>query len=227
MPPEAEVPQPGAADERSEPSRRRVPAPEDGRPGGGVSVWVLAGVVVLLGLDLWTKAAVFDWLGPPGDPGHRRHVVLGDWLAIWPQTNAGAAFGRFKDWPHALVTGRVIAVLLLFWLLWRTERERRWLRLALTLVVAGALGNLYDNLFLPAPEGKPFGEVRDFIDVYFTGWDYHFPTFNVADSCITVGAVLLLLTSLGRREEPAAEGAAEPADAGGAGQPGQAREPAA
>jgi signal peptidase II len=42
--------------------------------------------------------------------------------------------------------------------------------------------------------------VRDFIDVYFAAFDWHFPTFNVADSCITVGAVLLLGTSLFGRE---------------------------
>jgi signal peptidase II len=49
--------------------------------------------------------------------------------------------------------------------------------------------------------------VRDFIDVYFASWDWHFPTFNVADSCITVGAALLLLSGLFSRSEPAAEAA--------------------
>ena len=45
--------------------------------------------------------------------------------------------------------------------------------------------------------------MRDFIDVYFYGWDWHFPTFNIADSCITVGAILLLLSGLGASREPA------------------------
>ena len=75
----------------------------------------------------------------------------------------------------------------------------------MVLILAGALGNLYDNLFyeplVPVPD-KPYGPVRDFIDVYFEVWDYHFATFNVADSCITVGAVLLLLTGLFGRKDP-------------------------
>ena len=50
---------------------------------------------------------------------------------------------------------------------------------------------------------RPFKPVRDFIDVYFTGWDWHFPTFNVADSCISVGAVLLLLSGLGPKRAKA------------------------
>jgi signal peptidase II len=68
---------------------------------------------------------------------------------------------------------------------------------ALVLVLAGAVGNLYDNLFL-AREGETFGQVRDFVDVYFTAWDWHFPTFNVADSCISVGAVLLFVSSFAK-----------------------------
>ncbi|MEZ5976636.1 MAG: signal peptidase II [Planctomycetota bacterium] len=80
-------------------------------------------------------------------------------------------------------------------LLARTHRSSRVLMTALVLVLSGALGNLYDNLFRTPPEGRPFGMVRDFVHVYFERWEYHFPTFNVADSCITVGAVLLVLSS--------------------------------
>jgi signal peptidase II len=68
---------------------------------------------------------------------------------------------------------------------------------ALVLILSGAAGNLYDNLFMaPRRPGARFGEVRDFLDVYFPVWDWHFPTFNVADACITVGAVLLIASSL-------------------------------
>jgi signal peptidase II len=82
-------------------------------------------------------------------------------------------------------------------LLARTPTGRGIFTTALVLVLGGALGNLYDNLFLNLPhEGRPFGPVRDFIDVYFRAFDWHFPTFNVADSCITVGAALLLLSGL-------------------------------
>jgi signal peptidase II len=69
------------------------------------------------------------------------------------------------------------------------------------------MGNLYDNLFMPSGE-LPFGQVRDFIDVYFRVWDWHFPTFNVADSCISVGAVLLFLSSWSK--DPATPPAPQP-----------------
>jgi signal peptidase II len=124
--------------------------------------------------------------------------------------NPGMAWGIDAIPAPILVGGRVLAVLLLAWLLARAERGRVLMTWALALILAGAMGNLWDNLALgnlvSRPAGAPleFGKVRDFIDVYFTAWDWHFPTFNVADSCITVGAVLLLATSLwGGRGEPA------------------------
>lgn len=170
-------------------------------------------VAALIGLDLWTKAAVFAWL--EGDPvgvverdhcGHWRYPLAGEWLAFMVHENPGAAFGRFGDWPRTLVFGRVVAVIVLAIALWRTKREHTLLLWGVVLVAAGAAGNLYDNLFLSPPEtgpnaGHPFGLVRDFIDVYFGIWDWHFPTFNVADSCITVGAVCFLLYSFVHKEE--------------------------
>jgi signal peptidase II len=67
------------------------------------------------------------------------------------------------------------------------------MRLALVLILAGAAGNLYDRFV--------YGYVVDFLDVYVS--DYHWPAFNVADSCITIGVGLLLLDSvLGGAREP-------------------------
>jgi signal peptidase II len=121
-----------------------------------------------------------------------------------------------------LVLGRVAAVGLLAWLLWRSNGRPRLALWAMVLVLAGALGNLIDNLGLGCrEEGHPFGLVRDFIDVWFRseawGWDWHFPTFNVADSCITVGAVLWVLSGFVHRAEP--EPAPEPPDAEDAADP--------
>lgn len=180
---------------------------------------------LLIALDLWSKHAVFAWFN--GDPeglvrdahGHSRLPVLGNWLALMTSLNPGAAFGKGGDIQQYLVIGRVAAVLLLAWLLYRAERQRPVLLTALVLVLAGALGNLYDNLLMDRPDdAHPFGLVRDFIDVFFTRWDYHFPTFNVADACISVGAVLLLLSGFGG-DSPASEAApagealvSEPAD---------------
>jgi len=76
----------------------------------------------------------------------------------------------------------------LFWFLTRTDRAARLQQLVLSLILAGALGNLYDN-FTRADRS-----VRDFLHfsgTWFGGWD--FPAFNVADSCITVGAITLFV----------------------------------
>lgn len=159
----------------------------------------------LIALDLWSKAAVFAYLGEPRMPapgalveydlhGHPRHLILGEWLTFMTSLNPGMAWGFDRLPTHVLVYGRVAAVLVLLWLVLRTPPQRRLMGIALVLVLSGAMGNLYDNLFTVS-EGRPFGQVRDFIDVYFAVWDWHFPTFNVADSCITVGAVLLFASS--------------------------------
>ena len=166
----------------------------------------MAWVAGLVGIDLWSKAWVFARLGPPLRPsgdtavvfdvhGHPREELIGEWLAFMTSLNPGMAWGFNRLPSHVLVYGRCAAVLLLVWLLARNPVSRRWMTLALVLVLAGAVGNLHDNLFMGSSSNGPFGEVRDFIDVYFAHWDWHFPTFNVADSCISVGAVLLFLAS--------------------------------
>lgn len=171
-------------------------------------------VIVLLVADLWSKSAVFAWL-PTLDPGlvrpdchshaTERYKVWGDWLALMLSLNPGMAWGFDKLPPWLLVGGRIVAVCFLAWLVARTPSSRRVLTIALVLILSGALGNLYDNLFEPRKAGATFGEVRDFIDVYFTAWDWHFPTFNVADSCISVGAVLLFVSSFAK--DPPADAA--------------------
>jgi signal peptidase II len=182
-----------------------------GRPSFRTLATRLAVAAALVVADLWSKAAVFAWLEPHpagvlvvDDHGHARYRIFGDWFAFYLTTNPGMAWGFDKLPPWLLVGGRCLAVLFLLWLVVTTPRERRVLAASLTLILSGAVGNLYDNLFLAPPEGRSFGEVRDFLDVYFSRWDWHFPTFNVADACISVGAVLLLGASFLTKEEPAA-----------------------
>lgn len=101
--------------------------------------------------------------------------------------NAGAAFsfladaGGWQRWFFTLVA--VIAVgLILTWLA-RLRADERLQGAALALILAGALGNLYDRIQL--------GHVVDFLDFHWGYW--HFPAFNIADASITVGAILILL----------------------------------
>jgi signal peptidase II len=175
------------------------------RPAVATLALRLLGAGLIVALDLSSKASVFAWLerlrvegGLAWDShGHPRYPIADGWLTFMLSRNPGAAFGQLESFPWFLVLGRSAAAVFLIWLLVRLPKGRPWFTAALVLVLGGALGNLYDNLFLRVPgDGRPFGMVRDFIDVYFGAFDWHFPTFNVADSCITVGAVLLLLSSL-------------------------------
>lgn len=182
------------------------------------------------GLDEFEYAAWSETRPPPHFPAPRcehgytrRYPVLGTWLALMTTENYGAAFGQFGQFPHVLVGGRILAVLFLTWLLVRghagapAQRGQGWITVAMTLVLAGAVGNLIDNLWTGAPkDGHPYLGVRDFIEVWFMplGWDYHFPSFNVADSCISVGAVLWVLAGLFHQREAASDAPQADADAG-------------
>jgi signal peptidase II len=142
--------------------------------------WLWVTVAVLL-LDQGTKLLA-DSAMALHDP-----IVLLPSLALTKAYNTGAAFsflGEASGWQRWFFSGLAVAVcgILLAWLRrlpateWRTA-------LALALILGGAVGNLVDRVI--------YGHVIDFIDVYYQTW--HWPTFNVADSAITLGAALLLL----------------------------------
>jgi lipoprotein signal peptidase len=107
--------------------------------------------------DLWSKALVFRWmegLEAARSEQLRHSASLGkDYYPIWGEKitfmlslNPGAAFGQLDQWPFLLVGGRICAGLFLIWLLVRSPKGRPVFNSALVLVLAGALGNLYDNL---------------------------------------------------------------------------------
>ncbi len=109
--------------------------------------------------------------------------------------NRGISFGlmnresALSDWILPLVAVIIVAVLSVW--LWRNDRIV--VAVAIGLVIGGALGNVIDRL--------RFGAVADFLDFHAAG--IHWPAFNVADTGITVGAVMLVLESLfARRESP-------------------------
>ncbi|HJO26592.1 MAG TPA: signal peptidase II, partial [Planctomycetota bacterium] len=130
-----------------------INAPPAGRASGGLILRRFLFALAIVGLDLWSKHAVFEWLSPiqhqlPRDAcgfSHPRQPLIGNWLTFMLSYNRGAAFGQFASFPYLLVGGRVVAVLFLSWLLVRTPRGRGLHTAALVLVLGGALGNLYDN----------------------------------------------------------------------------------
>ena len=109
--------------------------------------------------------------------------------------NMGAAFsflseaGGWQRWFFSLI-GVVVTVVIVVWLS-RLSARQSLLALALSLVLGGAIGNLWDRILL--------GYVVDFIDLYYR--HYHWPAFNVADAAITLGALLLILESLSASKE--------------------------
>ena len=100
--------------------------------------------------------------------------------------NTGGAFGMFSglQFPHfhtlfILIT--VLAIGFIGFLYWKLPTHQYWPAMGMALIVSGAIGNLVDRIRL--------GKVTDFIDVHF--YSYHWPAFNIADSAITTGSVIL------------------------------------
>lgn len=105
--------------------------------------------------------------------------------------NRGAIFGFFSrsgSQPlYILLTlTSLVALSLVIYFFFKTPRSERLLKTSLSLILGGALGNMADRIFR--------GYVVDFLDFYIKGW--HWPSFNVADSCITIGAFLLIFILL-------------------------------
>jgi len=145
--------------------------------------WLWLSALVLV-LDQATKWAAVHWL----DYAHPVPVLPAFNLTLLHNTGAAFSFlsdaGGWQRWLFAAVA-LVVSALLVVWLA-RLRADERWTAASLALVLGGAVGNLIDRL--------AYGHVIDFIDLYWG--QYHWPAFNVADSAITVGVLVLLLTSL-------------------------------
>ncbi len=145
--------------------------------------------------DQWSK-----WLVEEHLPPLVSRVVLPGFLDLTHVRNTGVAFGLFAARGNLLgtlgLTALGLAAMAIIGLYFhRTPSNERLLLGSLALILGGALGNLIDRFFS--------GGVTDFIDFYYRS--YHFHTFNLADSAITIGICLMALDALfGRRSEPAA-----------------------
>jgi signal peptidase II len=146
--------------------------------------------VAALALDIVTKVVVVSTLA-----GHEPVRILGGAVYLQVIRNGGAAFSLATGmtWVLAIVAAAVVVAII--WLAGRL-RSAGW-AIGLGLVLAGALGNLTDRVFrAPSPLQ---GHVIDFISVFKPNGDA-WPIFNVADSCICVGGVLIVLLSLFGRD---------------------------
>ena len=144
------------------------------------------------------------------------HIREGDAITVIPRVfrithveNPGAAFSLFTDSPHPEVTRWVLigfsllAAIVVAIVLARIGRRFSLTALSMALVLGGAIGNVWDRL--------RDGTVVDFLEVHIV--HYHWPDFNIADSAIVIGGILLLLDSLRSsspvKEETAGAGASE------------------
>lgn len=144
----------------------------------------LAFIPGLVALDLATKAWARNELryGEPIEVLPFFNLTLG--------YNRGVAFGLLND-AGGLVVLLVTAAISLLFGVWFWREPRPLTRLGLAFVLGGALGNFFDRLSR--------GEVTDFLDLH--GWGQHWPAFNLADTAITCGAVLLVIDMLRDRRE--------------------------
>jgi signal peptidase II len=140
-------------------------------------------------LDLWSKNAVFSWLGSRGQDGF---TIIEGFLQLQLAVNSGAAFGIAEGQRWLLIAVSVAALVVVIAVFLFAGTDRKITHVALALFAAGVSGNLYDRLFND-------GLVRDFIDVvYWPG--RHWPAFNVADSSLCIAVGLLILSGFATRQ---------------------------
>jgi len=153
-------------------------------------LWLTLAVVLL---DRATKA----WFESQTAEGWR-HEVIHHFIYFVRASNPGIAFSFFADstspWTRViLITGSLIVIAVLAWLLVAGDSGSRLTAAGLALLLGGATGNVTDRIL--------HGAVTDFFEVWFGS--YHYPAFNVADSAITIGAAFIVLDFLlGPRHAP-------------------------
>ncbi len=144
--------------------------------------------IAVFALDRWTKHLVETRLG-----FYESHTVIPGFFDIVRSQNTGVAFGLFAGGSGTyrvvlLLAFSLIALSMLAWLLWRNRSSDPYSNMAVALIFGGAVGNVFDRIRV--------GSVTDFLDFY--SGSYHWYTFNVADTAITIGAGLLLLGMMRR-----------------------------
>jgi signal peptidase II len=146
-----------------------------------LTLFLLANVLILV--DQYSKFLITTHL-----PLYYSIEVIEGVFNLTHVRNPGVAFGLFagvesqyKAWIFVFISSvAIIAILVIYH---HTPKEHRMVRIGLILIFSGAIGNVIDRIV--------YKEVIDFLDVFYEG--YHWPAFNFADSCITIGVGLMIL----------------------------------
>ncbi len=147
-------------------------------------IWIIS-ILLIVTADQLTKLLIIKWV-----PIYEK-ISINTAINITHHKNSGAAFsfladaGGWQRWFLILISLLVIVIIIL-WLWQIRHKKQNLLVTGLILVVGGAIGNAIDRILL--------GHVTDFIQVLFGSWA--FPTFNIADACISIGAALLIIDTL-------------------------------
>ena len=146
-------------------------------------VWIALAVLILDQITKWIVKLRMDL----GDT----IPVIGQFFHITSHRNKGAAFGILQGQTVFFLIVTVVFLAGIIWYLYKTYKAgEKWTPFALSLMLGGAIGNFLDRLI--------YGEVVDFLQFHFDFgfFDYDFPIFNVADSGIVVGTILILIITL-------------------------------
>ena len=148
---------------------------------------------ILVILDQFTKYLITRHI-----PLHHNIPVIGDFFHLTHIRNPGVAFGLFAqntaEYKTMVLVGiSILAIGAILYFFHHTPNDKKIVLNGLTLICSGAIGNLIDRVL--------FKEVIDFLD-FFIG-SHHWPAFNVADSCITIGVGMMILDSfMGENSAP-------------------------
>ena len=154
---------------------------------------------VLIILDQYTKMWVNTHI-----PKHHFIMVINNFFAITHIRNPGVAFGLGADWSaeyktYLFIGFSVIAIVAILIFFHQTAPENKLVRIGLILIFSGAIGNLIDRIL--------YQEVIDFLDFFYGS--YHWPAFNIADSCITIGVFLMFVDLILAGKAPQVEGSSD------------------
>lgn len=140
-------------------------------------LYALPVVLLVIALDQITKYLVAHYINP------LESIEIFPFLHIVSIRNVSAAFGMFRNFGSSFFIGiSFVAIVFVLWLLIKSSYNY----FGLSLVLGGAIGNLIDRVL--------YGKVIDFID--FSVGNFHWPAFNVADSSLTIGIIIILFSSL-------------------------------
>lgn len=144
------------------------------------ALWGLLLSIVIVVADQWSKYAVFGILFEQDD----MKLSILPFLNLVVVYNTGVSFGMLNNIPYGHIILSVVATLItLILFVWLYRSNTLYIACAIGLVIGGAIGNIIDRV--------QYGAVRDFLDFYVES--YHWPAFNVADSAVCIGVIMILL----------------------------------